>query len=233
MTTRGTQSRPVHPVSERLLSRVVRVTSARAQASGFVIEAGNSPFLVTAGEVVGKGAQRLLVTFERVNRMLEVAFLAGIGGDRAAVCQITSANFIPSLATSPLGPTPGIGQPVFSLGFIRGIRGLGKAADVPFVLAGTVAAVSSNNEPVFYIDGSFNPGMVGGPVLCGAAGGGPPVAFGVTLGRQPIETKGAAGILSPGDDRDPAVDTSVVAALGLQAVVDRIESVSRSDAAPA
>ena len=65
-------------------------------------------------------------------------------------------------------------------------------------------------------------------MVCAAAGDERPMVVGVTLGRQPIETKGAAGILSPGEDRDPMVDTSVVAALGVRAVVDLIGSVVRS-----
>ena len=227
MTGRGADP-PGHPVLGQVLSRVVRTTSPRAQASGFVVEVGHSSFLVTAAEVVGEGVQRLLVTFRRANRLLEVETLGEVGANRAAVCRITSANFIPPFDIPPLDWLPGASQRVFSIGFLRGVRGLGAAANVPFVLGGTVAAVAREDGPVFYVDGSFNPGMAGGPVVCAAAGDERPMVVGVTLGRQPIETKGAAGILSPGEDRDPMVDTSVVAALGVRAVVDLIGSVVRS-----
>ena len=208
---------------------MVRTTSASGQASGFVIEVGEAPFLLTAAEVVGKGTQRLLVTFEQTNRMLQVAHLGEVGAGRAAVCAITSTNFVPPLGMAAPDWSAGVSQRVFSLGFPRGIRGLGTAANVPFVLAGTLAAVSAEDGPVFYLDGSFNPGMVGGPVLCTTSDDEAPVVIGVTLGRQPIETKGAVGILSPEDDRDPTVDTNVVAVLGMRAVLDLIRSVNRDE----
>ncbi|MDE0375706.1 MAG: hypothetical protein OXK16_07065 [bacterium] len=208
---------------------MVRTTSPSGQASGFVIEVGEAPFLVTAAEVVGKSTQRLLVTFEQANRMLQVEHLGEVGSGRAAVCAVTSTNFVPTLGMAGPDWLPGVSQRVFSLGFPRGVRGLGTAANIPFVLAGTVAAVSVEDGPVFYLDGSFNPGMVGGPVLCATLDGDAPVVIGVTLGRQPIETKGAVGILSPEDDRDPTVDTNVVAVLGMRAVVDLIRSVNRDE----
>ncbi len=207
---------------------MVRTTSPSAQASGFVVEVGETPFLLTAAEVVGKSTQRLLVTFEQANRILDVARLGVVGAGRAVVCGVTSANFIPSLDIPPLDWLPAASQPVFSLGYLRGIRGLGGAGNVPFVLGGSVAAVSGEDDPTFYIDGSFNPGMVGGPVLSATAGDVPTLA-GVVLGRQPIKTKGAVGILSPEDDRDPAVDTNVVAVLGMRAVVDLIRSVNQEE----
>ena len=228
MTGRGPQDR-ADPALGQFLARVVRTTSPSGQASGFVIEVGGSPCLVTAAEVAGKGTQRLLVTFEQANRMLQVAHLGEVGAGRAAVCAVTSTNFVPTLAIAEPDWVPRVSQRVFSLGFPRGIRGLGAAANVPFVLAGTVAAVSVEDGPVFYLDGSFNPGIVGGPVLCATPDDEAPVVLGVTLGRQPIETKGAMGILSPEDDRDPAVDTNVVAVLGMRAVVDLIESVVREE----
>ena len=141
MTGRGADP-PGHPVLGQVLSRVVRTTSPRAQASGFVVEVGHSSFLVTAAEVVGEGVQRLLVTFRRANRLLEVETLGEVGANRAAVCRITSANFIPPFDIPPLDWLPGASQRVFSIGFLRGVRGLGAAANVPFVLGGTVAAVA-------------------------------------------------------------------------------------------
>jgi len=225
---RGPQDHGDSPLGQ-LVARVVRTTSPSGQASGFVIEVGEAPFLVTAAEVVGKSTQRLLVTFEQANRMLQVEHLGGVGAGRAAVCAVTSANFVPTLEMAGPDWLPGVSQRVFSLGFPRGVRGLGTAANVPFVLAGTVAAVSVEDGPVFYLDGSFNPGMVGGPVLCATLDGDAPVVIGVTLGRQPIETKGAVGILSPEDDRDPTVDTNVVAVLGMRAVLDLIRSVNRDE----
>lgn len=225
---RGPQHRGDSPLGQ-LVARVVRTTSPSGQASGFVIEVGEAPFLVTAAEVVGKSTQRLLVTFEQANRMLQVEHLGEVGAGRAAVCAVTSTNFVPTLDMAGPDWLPGVSQRVFSLGFPRGVRGLGTAANVPFVLAGTVAAVSVEDGPVFYLDGSFNPGMVGGPVLCATLDGDAPVVIGVTLGRQPIETKGAVGILSPEDDRDPTVDTNVVAVLGMRAVVDLIRSVNRDE----
>ena len=224
---RGPQDRGDSPLGQ-LVARVVRTTSPSGQASGFVIEVGEAPFLVTAAELVGKSTQRLLVTFEQANRMLQVEHLGEVGAGRAAVCAVTS-TFVPTLDMAGPDWLPGVSQRVFSLGFPRGVRGLGTAANVPFVLAGTVAAVSVEDGPVFYLDGSFNPGMVGGPVLCATLDGDAPVVIGVTLGRQPIETKGAVGILSPEDDRDPTVDTNVVAVLGMRAVVDLIRSVNRDE----
>lgn len=231
MTPRGAQDRPGQPVPGEFLARVVRTTSASAQASGFVVEVADAQFLVTAAEVVGKTTQRLLVTFERANRMLEVARLGVVGAGRAVVCRVTSANFIPSLDIPAPDWLPVASQPVFSLGYLRGIRGLGGASSVPFVLGGTVAAVAGEDQPTFFLDGSFNPGMVGGPVLSGAVGDEPPRLAGVILGRQPIETKGAAGVLSPGGDRDPTVDTTVTAVLGMGAVVDLVKAAARSEEA--
>ncbi len=225
---RGPQDHGDSPLGQ-LVARVVRTTSPSGQASGFVIEVGEAPFLVTAAEVVGKSTQRLLVTFEQANRMLQVEHLGEVGAGRAAVCAVTSTNFVPTLDMAGPDWLPGVSQRVFSLGFPRGVRGLGTAANVPFVLAGTVAAVSVEDGPVFYLDGSFNPGMVGGPVLCATLDGDAPAVIGVTLGRQPIETKGAVGILSPEDDRDPTVDTNVVAVLGMRAVLDLIRSVNRDE----
>ena len=224
MTAGGAQDPSGPPVSERFLSRVVRTTGPTEQASGFVIEVDGEPFLLTAAGVVGKGARRLLVMFERANRMLEVALLGTAGGGRVAVCWIASANFIPPCDISAADRAPRVLEPVFSVGFLRGVRGLATAGDAPFVLSASVAAVPGEGEPVFYLDGSFNPGMVGGPVLRADLGDDPPVVLGVTLGRQPIETKGATGILSPGEDRDPAVDTNVVAVLGIRSIVDLIRS---------
>lgn len=232
MTDRGAPGRPGHPVPGQFLAGVVRTTSPSAQASGFVIDLDGVPYLVTAAEVVGKGAHRILVTFEQANRMLQVALLGEVGAGRAAVSRITSANFLPCLDTAPSDWVPGASQRVFSLGFPRGIRGLRAAANVPFVLGGAVAAVSVEDGPVFYVDGSFNPGMVGGPVLCAISADEPPVVLGVTLGRQPIETNTAADVLSPGTDRGLAVDASVVAVLGVRAVVDLIESATPSEVPP-
>ena len=212
------------PVPPEVVGRVVRTISPAGQASGFVIEAGGEPYLVTAAEVAGERATRLLVTHQGANRMIHVAHLGNAGGDRIAVCRIVSGPPIQPLECFDGASMPGASQAVFSIGFLRGVRGLGAAGNVPFVLQGTVAAaVSGVDGPVLYVDGSFNPGMVGGPFLFPGAAGGPPQVVGVTLGRQPIETKGAGGVLSPvGEERDPAVDTSVVAVLGISALADLI-----------
>ena len=212
------------PLPRDIVCRVVRTTSPEGQASGFVIEVAGELHLVTAAEVVGERTTRLLVTLEGANRMLHVAHLGNAGGDRIAVCRILSGPEIRPLERCEGPCIPGASQAVFSVGFLRGVRGLGAAANVPFVLRGTVSAVASGADgPVLYVDGSFNPGMVGGPSLCLMPAGGPPRVVGVTLGRQPIETKGAGGVLSPvGEEKDPAVDTSVVAVLGISVLVDLI-----------
>lgn len=214
------------PITEEIVSRVVRTTSPAGQASGFAIGVGGEPYLVTAAEVVGKRTNRLLVTFERANRMLHVAYLGKAGTDRIAVCRIISGTFIPPLDISSRPGMPSASQGVFSIGFLRGVRGLGTAANVTFVFSRTVAAVASAaEEPVIYVDGSFNPGIVGGPVLYCNAACEPPRVVGVVLGRQLIETKGAGGVLSPvGQEKDPAVDTSVVAVLDIGAVAGLVGS---------
>lgn len=207
----------------------MRTTSPAGQASGFVIEVGGELHLVTAAEVVGERTTRILVTLGGANRMLQVAHRGNAGRGRIAVCRILSGPRIPPLERCEGPCLPGASRAVFSIGFLRGVRDLGAAANVPFVLMGTVSAVAPGADgPVLYVDGSFNPGMVGGPSLCLPVSGSPRVV-GVTLGRQPIETRGAGGVLSPvGEEKDPAVDTSVVAVLGISALVDLIGSANAS-----
>ncbi len=210
---------------EGILTGVVRTTSPSGQASGFVVETTHGPFLVTAARVAAIRTKRLLVTFEGANRMLQIAYSGKAGGSRVAMCRIVSANFIPPL---PLQTTslPRVSQRIFTIGFLSGIRGLGVAAEMPFVLGATVAAVATGSEGggVLYLDGSFNPGMIGGPVVRPATNDRPPEVVGVTLGSQPIETRGAAGLPPPiGGHGDAEVDSRVIAVLSIGCILDLIE----------
>lgn len=192
-----------------------------------MVECDGAPILVTSAAVVGKATKHLLVTLEGANRMLGITRIGAVADGRLAVCRVRSGPPIPPLDLGSESEMPDVSDAVFSVGYLRGVRGLGEAADFPFVFRGTVAAVSpSGHGPVAYVDGSFNPGMVGGPSLAPASGGLGVRVAGITLCRQPVETKGAGGVLSPvGEERDPEVDSSVTAVLGIKSVVDLVHAV--------
>jgi S1-C subfamily serine protease len=157
-------------VTSNIYERVVRVEAADRLGTGFIVERGDSMYIVTARHVLPADEEEPFTIANRFHRWSgRASLLPGIHpGVDIAVTEVPSEFGQPEFPIELTSDGMTYSQDVFFLGYPYGmaLRMYGED-QLPFVKKATLSASDrrSEQEVVWYLDGLNNPGFSGGPVV--------------------------------------------------------------------
>lgn len=158
-------------ITSNIIHRTFHIRWNNSTGTGFTIDRGSKQYLVTARHVVhGIESGHVIKIFHDKEWKDLVVNVVGIGkGDVDVAVLACSVRLSPSLPLVASAEDIFYGQQVSFLGYPFGWDGGGeqinRGVPLPFVKAGIVSAIESDDVTKIFLDAHVNKGFSGGPVV--------------------------------------------------------------------